>query len=383
MDTQNTPIHLKLWHKDFWHISLANFCLTTSVYMLLPPLPLYLQSRGIGLMFITCLFLFFALGLYLCGPFISRFVQQYRRNMVCLTAIALLLGILCYVYFIGVRPVWQALVFGYVFGCAFGLSKMTLSSTLIVDTCESFLRTEANHVSAWFARMSLAIGPLLGYFIYPQWGFRMVMMVSGIFAAVSLWLIVTVHFPFKAPGDIIPRVSLDRFLLPQAAPLFFNLMLLTMAMGVIVRMQHSYIFYVEVLAGLFLAVLSEKYVFANAVLKSETFAGCLSLIAALLLLLLRPEHAAHVLSGVLSGYGIGMIGSRFLLFFIKLARHCERGTSQSSFFLSWETGLAFGMAIGSYFSVGLALQIALGLVAFSLVFYNYVVHSWYLSHKNR
>ena len=383
MDTQNTPIHLKLWHKDFWHISLANFFLTASVYMLLPPLPLFLLSCRADSSFCALLFLLFALGLYLCGPFISRFVQQYRRNVVCITAIGITVCMLAYCYFMGVRQSWALMLSAYILGSVFGLAKMTLSSTLIVDTCESFLRTEANHASAWCARMALAVGPFLGYFILAGWGIRSVAMVSAIFAALSLWLIATVRFPFKAPGDIIPHVSLDRFLLPQAAPLFVNLMLLTMSMGIIVRVQHSYFFYVEVLVGLFFALISEKYVFANADLKSETFVGCISLVAALLLLLLRPEHIGHVLAGVLSGYGIGIIGARFLLFFIKLAKHCERGTSQSSYFLSWETGLALGMALGSCLGGGMALQVSLVGVIVSLAAYNFFVHPWYLSHKNR
>ena len=39
MDTQNTPIHIRLWHKDFWVLALANLLLTTAVYMLIIALP--------------------------------------------------------------------------------------------------------------------------------------------------------------------------------------------------------------------------------------------------------------------------------------------------------------------------------------------------------
>lgn len=65
------------------------------------------------------------------------------------------------------------------------------------------------------------------------------------------------------------------------------------------------------LAGFLLAIISEKYVFANANLKSETFVGCFVLVAALLLMLFRQERAATVIADVFCGYGIGILGSAF------------------------------------------------------------------------
>ena len=47
MDTQNTPVHLKLWHREFWMLALANLLLLMSAYGLLPTLPFYLLRRGL------------------------------------------------------------------------------------------------------------------------------------------------------------------------------------------------------------------------------------------------------------------------------------------------------------------------------------------------
>ena len=78
------------------------------------------------------------------------------------------------------------------------------------------------------------------------------------------------------------------------------------------------------------------------------------------------------------------MGSRFLLFFIKLTRHCQRGTSQSTYFLGWETGLMAGFALGLFIgNRSEALVIALVLVMLALVIYNYLIHPWYLHNKNR
>ena len=47
MDTQNTPVHLKFWHREFWMLALANLLLMMSAYGLLPTLPFYLLGRGL------------------------------------------------------------------------------------------------------------------------------------------------------------------------------------------------------------------------------------------------------------------------------------------------------------------------------------------------
>ena len=85
------------------------------------------------------------------------------------------------------------------------------------------------------------------------------------------------------------------------------------------------------------------------------------------------------------GFGLGIIGSRFLLFFIKLSRHCQRGTSQSTFILGWESGLAVGIGVGyAAFQQESApvLVTSLILVVLALAMYQFT-HKWFLTHKNR
>lgn len=57
MDTQNTPVHIKLWHKDFWRLCFANLLLMSSVYMLVFAIPYFLiqdkyQMWQIGVCFL-------------------------------------------------------------------------------------------------------------------------------------------------------------------------------------------------------------------------------------------------------------------------------------------------------------------------------------------
>ena len=88
MNTQNTPVHIRLWHHDFWRMAIANLLLSMSVYMLIPVLPLWLMdSVNMSYEETGILFGAFGLGLFSLGAMTSYLVQRFRRNMVCVIAI--------------------------------------------------------------------------------------------------------------------------------------------------------------------------------------------------------------------------------------------------------------------------------------------------------
>jgi hypothetical protein len=137
------------------------------------------------------------------------------------------------------------------------------------------------------------------------------------------------------------------------------------------------------MGGFLLALLAQCFVFRDAELKSEVVTGLILMVAALLILRGYPTSPV---SPVFVGLGVGIIGSRFLLFFIKLSRHCQRGTSQSTYFLGWETGLSLGVGLGYlvfYKQPDLLIYTALALTIAALLMYNFFTHSWFVRNKNR
>ena len=389
MNTQNTPVHIKLWHREFWLMAVASLLLTLSVYILLPVLPRWLMEeenftpvevgRSMGV---------FGLGLYLFGACCSWLVQHYRRNVVCMWAIvALIIDLLALLYIDHLRTEFVdftiVMVHRFVLGATFGLAQMILSSTLIVDTCESFQRTEANHSASWFARFALSLGPLAGLIVYVLDDFSSVIWGAVGCAVGALLLVKIVTFPFRTPEEGVKVVSLDRFFLTQGFVLFVNLLLVTTVMGLLLSMPFEQLFYALMMGGFLLALLAQRFVFRDAELKSEIITGLFLLLAALAILLVAP---ASPVSPVFIGLSAGIIGSRFLLFFIKLSRHCQRGTSQSTYFLGWESGIALGLCLGYacfYQQPTVLIYTALGITAAALLLYHFFTHRWFLEHKNR
>ena len=392
MNTQNTPVHISLWHKGFWLLSLANLFVTMAVYALIPVMPQWLMQYEHFSPFYTGLSMgAFAVGLFAFGAFCSYLVQRYRRNAVCIRSI-LLMGILfAAIYYlhdnhITMIDVWAIIAQRFLLGATFGLAKMVLSSTLIVDTSESFQRTEANHSSSWFARFALSLGPLCGIIVNHLLGFGAVLVMCVALCLAAVVLIRMVDFPFRAPEENVSVVSLDRFFMPHGFVLFINLFIVTLAIGIIMSVELTFTFYGMIMTGFFLALLAQRFVFINAELKSEVVIGLILIFAALLTMNTRQTMFVNYAAPTMIGLGIGIIGARFLLFFIKLSRHCQRGTSQSTYILGWESGIALGIGVGYCCFCGdayLALAFSQALVSVALALYILFTHRWFINNKNR
>ena len=406
MDTQNTPIHIKLWHRDFWRLCFANLLLMTSVYMLIIGIPYSLTFEGYRPWQTGVVIGAYGLGIFLLGGFCSYLLQHYRRNKVCLFSICCVAISLVALYYL--ETFWN-IKFGFevlvatrvVLGAFLGLAQMTLISTLVIDTCESFQRTEANYITSWFARLSIATGPIAAWLVHDFSDMHFVFPVASLLALGAFVLVLRVKFPFKAPAEHLSVFSCDRFFLPQGIPLFINIVLILTGAGMYFAIPHDLTVYLMLLAGLLLAVVAEKYVFADADLKSQAIVGLILMGAAEFVSFNDQDFAVEAIVPVLLGLGIGIIGSRFLLFYIKLAKHCQRGTSTSSFFLAWELGLSLGIAIGFMFLENAYKQIpnvrnlifnptihevlipGMIFTGLSLILYNFIVHPWYMKHRNR
>ncbi|MBQ9570502.1 MAG: MFS transporter, partial [Prevotella sp.] len=256
MYTQNTPVHVRLWHHDFWRLAMANLFLSMAVYMQIPMLPLWLE--GCSKMDVAIAMGIFGIGIFCLGPFCSYLVQHYRRSHVYVTSVFVMVACLAVLLYqmsnndIQMERVWLSRV---VMGGAYGLAQMILLSTLVIDTTESFQRTEANHSAAWFGRFGLSLGPILALAIYPFFGFSGTMICAMACSLIAVILVLLVHFSFKAPEEKLLMVNLDRFYLPHGSILFLNLFLTTIAVGIILSLPQTLTFYAMMMAGFLLALI--------------------------------------------------------------------------------------------------------------------------------
>ena len=393
MNTQNTQIHITQWQRGFWLLAIANFLVAMSVYVLVPVMPLWLiNGEGFSAGDAGLAMGAFGVGMFACGGFCSYLVQRYRRNRICMDAI--LLMVICITLLqsflqhdFGVVERWWIFAQRILFGAVYGLAEMVLASTLIIDKCSSAMRTEANHSTAWFSRFAVALGPMVGLLVYHITdSFWRVILVSDVCVIISLLLIRAVKFPFRAPDENTHVFSLDRFFLPQGTPLFINIFLIMLPVGMLFSLALPWMFYAMMMAGFALALLAQRFVFQNAELKSEVVTGMILIVAAMQMMHVYDINKVIFVAPTMIGLAIGLIGSRFLLFFIKLSRHCQRGTSSSTFLLGWESSIAIGIGLGYMSFSGQAdhlLVVAEVISILAAAMYLAFTHRWFLNHKNR
>ena len=393
MNTQNTQIHISQWQRGFWLLVIANFLVAMSVYVLVPVMPLWLiNGEGFSAGDAGLAMGAFGLGMFALGGFCSYLVQRYRRNRICMDAI--LLMVICITLLqsflqhdFGVVERWWIFALRVLFGAVYGLAEMVLASTLIIDKCTSAMRTEANHSTAWFSRFAVALGPMVGLIVYNITGsFWRVILVSDVCVIISLLLIRAVKFPFRAPDENTHVFSFDRFFLPQGTPLFINIFLIMLPVGMLFSLALPWLFYAMMMAGFVLALLAQRFVFQNAELKSEVVTGMILIVAAMQMMHVYSLDKVIYVAPTMIGLAIGLIGSRFLLFFIKLSRHCQRGTSSSTFLLGWESSIAVGIGVGYMLFSGqgdLLLVVAEVMSVLAAAMYLAFTHQWFLNHKNR
>jgi MFS family permease len=325
----------------------------------------------------------FAFGMFLPGGLCSFLVQHYRRNQVCVWAMLLLAASVLPPIYLDVMTPMAVILMRVVQGVSFGLAMMVLTSTLVIDTCESSQRTEANHSSSWFGRFALSLGPVGGLMLYDYYGVENALMAAASCCLTAVVLVLIVHIPFRTPNDHLSMFSFDRFLLVSSWPLLLNMFPVTIATGLLLSLPLEIDFYAYMMVGFLLALLAQRFVFPDAELKSEVVSGLILMIAALLIMMFFP--ISHIHSPLLA-LALGIIGSRFLLFFIKLSRHCQRGTAQSTFLLGWEGGLVLGVGIGYWAFESQQISIvetAFALIVLALALYVTWVHRWFMQHKNR
>ena len=391
MDTQNIPIHVRLWNKHFWLLAMANLLLVMSSYMLVVTMPTRMIDRGYSMFQIALVMGVFFIGIYLFGSLSGYLVQRFRRKNVFNVSTLLLLAVTGVLYYLTNLPYHSfdyslLVLLRFVQGAFYGLSQLVLLSTLIIDTVEAVHRTEANHAATWFGRFAISLGPLAGIMVYKTMSFPSVILLSCICLGISFVFVNLIRFPFRMPSEDFSRFSCDRFLLKGSHWLFVNVALITTVLGVLLSIEHSPRFYGMLMVGFVIAILAERFVFADADLRSEATTGMIVIGIAILLMINRNQESVSYVVPILIGLGVGLIGSRFLLFFIKMSDHCQRGTSQSTFLLAWETGIGAGLFLSyGLFNMEqpLILWVCLGVLAVSLILYDTFIHSWYIKHKHR
>lgn len=351
----NSNQHIRLWHKDFWKLNLVNFFLAMSVYMQFPVFANWMaESDMLYDIQVSVVVGIYGIGLFLFGSVCSYLMQRYRRNKVCvLSMMAIYVVLFCVAYLkdnlaedsLFIRwAFFLACIMRFLMGAFFGLACMILNSTLIVDCCESSQRTFANIVATWSYRLAIAIGLLLSVFLLYETSVAYTMYVSSFLCVLSVGILSSVSFPFKAPEETFRIFSLDRFFMRDGMPVVWPLFLVSVYLGILLLNHYGLLNYSFLTAGVIFAILFQLFTDGKKQMVINLKLGYVLLLVSAFFLFATSEYVTCFYAFFL-GIGVSMVTTYFHRCFTDVAGHCQRGTAQSTYILIFELGVSFGAAL--------------------------------------
>ena len=368
----------------FMRVCIANFLFFVSLYMLFPVSPLEMAERlDLPVSQTGLMFLMLTLGMFLIGPFHAYLIDAYKRKRVCLFSfLGMLLTIFAY-YFVDTYP--QLLALCTLQGVFVGMGTVA-SITLSIDTIQSGMRSYGNITFSWILRMGMYIGAALGVWLYQWYSYDKLILVSIITGFVGLFFIARLYVPFRAPL-VTCFCSTDRFILVRGWLPAINLMGIAFVPGLLLPVFHhhscniellsiDFPFYTFVALGFPLALFLYRLCFNNDKSYMAITTGLILMLLSLLLFDMIPDYIPPFLLGL----GLGLVSPEFLMVFIKLSQHCQRGTVLTTHFLAWQTGITAGIAVTCHLLDHATLSLALtwgritivaSLLFFLLITYQY------------
>lgn len=379
-----------LWTNHFMRICLANLLMFISLYVMFPVLPLEMAGRlGVPVTQTGIMFLFFTLGMFLIGPFHAYLIDAYKRKFVCIFSLAAMMA--ATVGYAFVSSLTELLLLSTAQGVAFGLAT-TAGITLAIDVTGSTLRSAGNVSLSWITRFGMIAGVALGIWFYQTYGFRDSLYLSitvGSIGILSAW---GVYVPFRAP--IVTKLySLDRFLLPRAWLPSLNLILIAFIPGLLIASVHPYLnscilggigrplpFFLGIGVGFLCSLL----LFRMLRLKDKTLRTVIMGISLLVIgMVMLMPCIPMLVPAVILGLGLGLAIPEFLLIFVKLSEHCQRGTANTTHLLCCEIGFSLGMATSCVVDMDQLVLIGQLASGASLLFFLLLTYPYFLKMKIR
>ncbi|MEO5048436.1 MFS transporter, partial [Bacteroides ovatus] len=258
----------------------------------------------------------------------------------------------------------------------------------------STLRSAGNVSFSWMARMGMIAGIILGVWLYQSQSFQTLLTVSVITGAVGILMLSGVYVPFRAP--IVTKLySFDRFLLLRGWVPAINLILITFIPGLLVPMVHPFLndfvlgntgipvpFFVGTALGYIVSLFFARLFF----LKEKTLRlVIIGLGLEIVAISLLNTDISIGISSVFLGLGLGFILPEFLVMFVKLSHHCQRGTANTTHLLATEIGISLGIATACYMELDTDKMLHTGQIVASiaLLFFALITYPYYIKKKVR
>lgn len=346
-----------LWNSQYWKVMVSNFMLFFAFYLLTPLLPLYLDSEfaadkdTIGVVLSG-----YVVATFLIRPFSGFMVDSFNRKTVLM--VCFFTFFLCFAGYLGASTLLMFAIVRTMHGIPFGAATVA-NSTVAIDVLPSSRRAEGIGYYGLSNNLAMAIAPSAGIYLYKYTGsFEILFWISLIIAFIGFLCSSTVKIPQKILKKSRPHMDLDHFFLTRAWLMAINICLFGLCWGVMSNYVALFgqqelgitdgtgIFFAILSVGLVLSRLTGHKALRQGRMTSNCTQGVMLSLAGYVLFALTLNEYTYYASALLIGLGNGRMYPAFLNMFVRVARHDQRGTANSSILISWDFGMGLGILLG-------------------------------------
>ena len=365
----------RLWNSEYLKVMLCNFLLFFAFYLLTPLLPIYLDSEFkadkdlIGVVLSG-----YIVATLIIRPFSGFVVDSFDRKTV--LTLCFFFFFLCFSGYLGAGTLLMFFIVRTMHGIPYGATTVA-NSTVAIDVLPSSRRNEGLGYYGLSNNLAMAIAPSVGIYIYHLTdNFALLFWLSLGLAFLGFLCSTSVKLPKREKVEGKPKLSLDHFFLGRAWLLAINICFFGACWGVMSNYVALYgklelditdgtgVFFMILSAGLFVSRLFGAKSLRKGLLTRNALVGVLISLAGYCLFAFVVTPWSFYLSALLIGLGNGQMYPAFLNMFVKVARHDQRGTANSSILISWDIGMGLGILLGGVIAENVGFIQAFHMTAF-------------------
>lgn len=346
----------KLWNSNYLRIWMANFLLYFSFMLLTPLFPLYLsETFDADKQMIGVVLSGYTLTALVVRPFSGYLVDSLPRKKVLLTSFFLF-----FILFVGYPLAATLLMFAVVrtlHGIPFGAATVS-NSTVAIDVLPASRRAEGIGYYGLSNNVATAISPSIALLIYGMTGnYDLLFMLAILFSGLALYSNSGLKLSFRPTTKRQP-LSLDRFILLRAWRQGICIACFGFSYGIISTYIAIYgkeelgitggtgLFFLLISIGLILSRLTGSRTLRQGKITQNATIGVLVSLLGYFLFASFHNYWGYYGAALVIGLGNGHMFPAFQTMFLNLASNEQRGTANSTLFVSWDTGLGIGVLLG-------------------------------------
>ncbi|OPX90868.1 MAG: major facilitator superfamily transporter [Pelotomaculum sp. PtaB.Bin104] len=380
----------KLWTKDFLIISIVNFFVYITFYLLIAIMAVYAADRFNATPSMAGL----SSGIFVLGAILGRLyagssIDRVGRKKMLYASIAFYL--MTTLLYFKADSLTLLLILRVFNGAAFGMAS-TATGTISAEIIPNERRGEGTSYYALSLTIATAVGPFLGMFLTQHANFN----ANFIVCAAALGVGFIFAFPLKVSKvewanknpENTGGINFNTYFEPKALPIAVITALTCFSFSSILTFISAYILEINLInAGSFFFI-----VYAAAILVSRPFVGRLFdikgenfviypalLLFSVSLYIIGQSHQGFtlLLTSVLVGFSYGNFFSSAQALAVKVSPPHRKALATSTFFISADVGAGIGPFILGFFipTLGFSgLYASMGIVVLATAFLYYFLH---------